>query len=88
MGATAGSRLFCSEEMLVGQRVCVSVCQLVSCGPFSVGRWMHAASTVLCPEDLTRLEAFRVVEPSVSCKTNAVDEPGCLVALCAAAKAV
>lgn len=40
------------------------------------------------PPKLTKLDAFKVVDPSLSCRTKAVEEPGCLVALCAAANAV
>ena len=34
---------------------------------------------------LTRLAAVSVLEPGLSCSTHAVEEPGCLVALWAAA---
>ena len=42
----------------------------------------------LWPCSLTRLDALRVLDSSLSCRTRAVEEPGCLVALCAAANAV
>ena len=49
--------------------------------------WQHACTESCVHRPLTRLAAVSVVEPGLSCSTQAVAEPGCLVTLWAAAMA-